>query len=39
MTDNIAPGSAAIAAFARGLVADAMEKGYFDNSEDLPHDA
>jgi putative hydrolase of HD superfamily len=39
MTDEIAPGSTAIAAFARQLVADAMEQGYFASPEDALRDA
>jgi putative hydrolase of HD superfamily len=39
MTDNIAPGSAAVAAFARDLVADAMARGYFDELKDDLYDA
>ncbi len=39
MTDKISPGSTAIAAFARQLVADAMEQGYFDSERDALRDA
>jgi putative hydrolase of HD superfamily len=39
MTDKIAPGSTAIAVFARQLVADAMEQGYFASPEDALRDA
>jgi hypothetical protein len=39
MTDNIAPGSSAVAAFARDLVADAMARGYFDELKDDLYDA
>lgn len=39
MIDKIAPGSVVIAAFARSLVADAMEQGYFDSAKDMVRDA
>jgi putative hydrolase of HD superfamily len=39
MTDNIAPGSSVVAAFARDLVADAMSRGYFDGARDVSYDA
>lgn len=39
MTDNIAPGSSAVAALARALVADAMARGYFDQLQDDIYDA